>query len=148
MVPKIAGSILDDLVKLGFEKVTEWVINDGKLKLASLDWPENSGCWLSERPEVTTTAHYMAKAPLIGYRVRPTKDGKFTACKTRLPYVSHLRNFEILNSYSMAELLISSGEGVKIVSQIRQDQKRRLPPSPAVRAGSHSCYTGPSLRLG
>lgn len=103
---------------------------------------------LKTREDIARVVHYMAKAPLIGYRVRPTKDGKFTANKTRLPYVSHLRNFEILNSYSMDELLISSREGASIVRQIRQDQKRRLPPSPAVRAGSHSCYTGPSLRLG
>lgn len=103
---------------------------------------------LKTEEDIARVAHYMAKAPLIGYRVRPTKDGKFTFHKTRLPYISHFRNFETLNSYSMTELLISSGEGVKIVSQIRQDRKRRLPPSPAVRAGSHSCYTDPSLWLG
>lgn len=103
---------------------------------------------LKTEEDIARVAHYMAKAPLIGYRVRPMKDGKFTSHKTRLPYISHFRNFEILNSYSMRELIFSGGEGVKIVRQISQDQKRPLPPSPAVRAGSHSCYTDPSLRLG
>lgn len=33
------------LIEQGFEKLTEWVWRDGKIRLASLDWPEISG-WI------------------------------------------------------------------------------------------------------